>query len=625
MRKKWYLFIFIAGTALLLHRCSEKNNAAFNYLNHSDTAKYVGVDECKTCHYQTHETFQHTGMGKSFHYATQEKSAALFGKEHLVYDSFSKFYYYPFWRNDSLWIREFRIENKDTTHLLEKYISHIVGSGHHTNSHLIYENQSVYQAPITFYVQKQKWDLAPGFEKGNNSRFSRILNSECLSCHNSTPKLGKNEFEFQHLGLGIDCERCHGPGSIHVALRKQGKGVDAKKEIDPTIVNPSKLRWDLQIDLCQRCHLQGLNVLKNGKSFTDFKPGMKLSDIFEIFLPDYEGGSHFDMANHSDRLQKSACFIQSRNNHYQPLTCITCHNPHISVKQLGQKHFNQVCNDCHTEKKCTEKTNILIANKEDCVKCHMPVRGAEDIPHVTVHDHYIQKPIDQNQKQQITQLLGLYSVTNKKTDTKTMLRAYLEYWEKFDKNPIYLRKAKELLGKVKNAELEIKYHFLTENYAQVIAVYEKKPGEFSAWTLYTIAASYRKMKQDNNALSMIAFARGLDPLHIDLAKFHVNLLLEKKQWEKSNSIVQTMHQKYPSDAYFMACKARLYMVSNQFSMAKKWMEKSLKYDPDDLNTWETFLNFYLQSGDTQNTQKWANKILQKYPNHPQKAAMVKLM
>ncbi|MBK6731475.1 MAG: hypothetical protein IPG60_11120 [Bacteroidetes bacterium] len=63
-----------------------------------------------------------------------------------------------------------------------------MGSGQHTNSHMLLINGYLYQAPITFYTQKQQWDLAPGMEGGFNSRFSRIIESECLACHNGLPQ-----------------------------------------------------------------------------------------------------------------------------------------------------------------------------------------------------------------------------------------------------------------------------------------------------------------------------------------------------------------------------------------------------------------------------------------------------
>ena len=161
------------------------------FRNISDTVDYVGMATCKTCHFEVYETYIQTGMGKSFGLATKEKSSGKFGEEAIVFDTLKNFYYKPFWRNDSLLIQEYRIEKSDTIHKREEHVSFIIGSGQHTNSHLCNFNGFVHQAPITFYTQTQKWDLAPGFENGNNSRFDRIIGIECLTCHNGLP-------EFNH-------------------------------------------------------------------------------------------------------------------------------------------------------------------------------------------------------------------------------------------------------------------------------------------------------------------------------------------------------------------------------------------------------------------------------------------
>ena len=39
--------------------------------------------------------------------------------------------------------------------------------------------------PYTYYTQEKIFDLPPGFENGNNSRFDREIGTECMSCHNA--------------------------------------------------------------------------------------------------------------------------------------------------------------------------------------------------------------------------------------------------------------------------------------------------------------------------------------------------------------------------------------------------------------------------------------------------------
>ncbi|MBK6731474.1 MAG: hypothetical protein IPG60_11115 [Bacteroidetes bacterium] len=59
--------------------------------------------------------------------------------------------------------------------------------------------------------------------------------------------------------------------------------MDAANVIDYTIVNPGNLSVDLQNNLCFRCHLQGVDVLNDGASFFDFKPGDHIRGSLEYF------------------------------------------------------------------------------------------------------------------------------------------------------------------------------------------------------------------------------------------------------------------------------------------------------------------------------------------------------
>ncbi|NBW64858.1 pilus assembly protein TadD, partial [bacterium] len=171
-----------------------------------------------------------------------------------MYDTALDYYYKPYWDKDSLYVLEFRKEGKDTVHKRLQKIDYVVGSGQHTNSHIFSVNGYLYQAPITFYTQKHRWDLAPGFEKGANSRFGRLIQLECMSCHNGYPDFVKgSENKFNNVPKGIDCERCHGPGSLHVFDRQNNKPFDTSKGPDYTIVNPRRLPTELQNNVCQRC------------------------------------------------------------------------------------------------------------------------------------------------------------------------------------------------------------------------------------------------------------------------------------------------------------------------------------------------------------------------------------
>src|SRR5690606_21082128 len=123
-------------------------------------------------------------------------------------------------------VREYRQAGPDTVHQRVEQIDYIVGSGHHTNSHIRDENGYLYQVPVTWYAQAGRWGLAPGFQ-GREPRFDRPIGEGCMTCHNAMPGFVEgSENLFDRVPLGIDCERCHGPGSVHVEQKRAGRLVD---------------------------------------------------------------------------------------------------------------------------------------------------------------------------------------------------------------------------------------------------------------------------------------------------------------------------------------------------------------------------------------------------------------
>lgn len=529
-----------------------------SYLNHDDSAKYVGMQTCKNCHQKIYNTFIETGMGKSFELATQNKSAASFTNS-TVHDKINDFSYKAFWQQDSLYFTEYRLEKNDTIHRRTEKVNFIIGSGQHTNSHIQNVNGYFNQMPMTYYTQKKHWDLPPGFENGFNTHFTRKIGLECMSCHNGFPDFVMgSENKYRSVPQGIDCERCHGPGSIHVNQRMSLPIVDTSKHIDYSIVNPSKLSADLQFDICQRCHLQGNAILKNDKSFYDFKPGNKLSDYISVFLPKYKNADdEFIMASHADRLKQSMCFIKSfqkaeNKNSLKPykdaMTCITCHNPHVSVQQTNKNTFNDACGSCHKDGgksnlNCTDKKVIAAKLKKahppnqafiNCVGCHMPVSGATDIPHVSVHDHYIRKPLSQFQKEKIKTFLGLYSVNEKNPDKLTRAKAYINQYDKFDQNPSYLDSAEHLLNNNSGINLQahskvlVQIYFTKHDFKKILshvnkigeekcsALYTKPSFDNSdAWTCYRIAEANYNTGNFSNAVKWFKKSIQLAPYNLD--------------------------------------------------------------------------------------------------------------
>lgn len=649
--RHWLAIISVVTTAVVISTFTQCKPATATptFRNLSDSATYVGIQACKGCHSEKHATFIETGMGMSFHKAEKAYSKANFVGVKPVYDKNLNLYYYPYWQNGSMYIQEFRLDGKDTTHNRREKITHIIGSGQHTNSHFWTDGQHLFQAPLTFYTQKGIWDLPPGYEEFN-TRFNRKIDIECMSCHTGMPQTKPGSVNiFEKLPLGIDCERCHGPGSIHVHEKSNGILVDTRKQTDWSIVNPKRLPWKLQVDICQRCHLQGNNVLKPGKKFTDFRPGMHLDSVFTVFMPTYKGDAKFVMAGHAERFQMSACFKVSNKgdlNKYNAninFTCINCHNPHVSVKKTNQERFNQTCVNCHSANSGKSKLkdcsfSISQRGSKTCVNCHMPSSETRDIPHVSIHDHYIAKsnaihPFKTKKSDGKQGLLqGLHAVNNPNPSSTELLHAYITYFEKFDPNSLYAKEANRLIAsqyssenKSKDAtglELQIHHLYNAQNYKDMIDLWEigtddeiKETLLRDAWTQYRMAVAFDKLEnigegqqtsKNAKAIQHYKQAHEAMPLNTDFLAEYTNALVRANRTEEAKPLILEglIHQ--PKHEQLLLNLGYCYYSEKQWSKAITTYNKALSLNPESQATL-SLIDLYVNVGDKEKAKQLYNR------------------
>jgi hypothetical protein len=271
-----------------------------------------------------------------------------------------------------------------------------VGAGDVGKSYLVAKGDALFVSPISYYARIRGWDLSPGYGDGAFRGFTRRVVDLCVDCHTGWPSLvpgSRNRFQqppFRFLTVG--CERCHGPGSIHVAQRTQDAAFGASFEgaIDFSIVNPSKLRPETRDDVCAQCHLAGdARVLQPGKNYLDFRPGTSLGDVVAIFsVPQAIKGNHFVALDQFEQLKMSRCWTASKGQ----MGCISCHDPHVQLHaDQAADFFRNRCLSCHTGASCREPLAQRQATSppDNCILCHMPKQTSENIGHSSITDHRI--------------------------------------------------------------------------------------------------------------------------------------------------------------------------------------------------------------------------------------------
>jgi Flp pilus assembly protein TadD len=273
---------------------------------------------------------------------------------------------------------------------IEAEVRFALGSGTRGTSFLIERDGFLFQSPLTWFAQKGRWDLSPGIgEINQRPNFERPIEPECLFCHANQlrPVAGTlNRYEQPIFGgHAIGCERCHGPGSLHV---KRG---GLSTEADLSIVNPAKLAPALRDSVCQQCHLQGwFRFPRAGRNFFDFRPGLPLHRFLAVFVQKNGNQAKFEVAGQVEQMESSRCFRASQGQ----LGCISCHDPHrVSATSVNAAYYRERCLECHEKTGCALPLAVRQSRGrgEDCVACHMPRSRVTNIAHLAETDHRIRR------------------------------------------------------------------------------------------------------------------------------------------------------------------------------------------------------------------------------------------
>lgn len=360
------------------------------FRNANTETAFVGDAVCANCHEDHWAGYQAHGMAQSYYPLTPENAVEDFS-DVLVTHPRTGLQYRVF-ADSGRFFQEERF-GEDEVHRLVREMHFVVGSGNAARTYLTEANGRLYEMPLTWYTQGEKWDFSPGYDEFN-SRFDRLIPDRCMACHNSYPEtIPFVEGKYAEVPNGIGCERCHGPGALHVEERLANP--EAVGDYDDTIVNPAHLSLDLRLDVCQQCHLHTtVSMLREGRTPFDFRPSQPLAAHVALYAaetPTAAVGS-IDVISHADRMKQSACFLETQQA-AQPLECVTCHNPHEGFRDKGPDYFNATCLSCHPAASLADEVapeaQVAHTPTANCIDCHMPKVQGDGTPHTTFTDHWV--------------------------------------------------------------------------------------------------------------------------------------------------------------------------------------------------------------------------------------------
>jgi len=253
-----------------------------------------------------------------------------------------------------------------------------------------------YPLPVQWDVGNRKWlkyhvpdtgaDWWAAYYPSDNMQ--RPTGPTCDGCHSVNYDIHRK----QPTEWNVGCERCHGPGSEHVAHPTR-----------TNILNPSEMDDVASDDTCIQCHSQGRPRvgLIEGKAYdwpVGYRVGLRLADYWkleDITLGQTDFFHYADGTAHKNRMQGND-FVQSVMYRHG-VTCASCHDVHgtDNYAQL-RKRADKLCLDCHGPESSNGPHETTLEGHthhkagsagSQCIACHMPRIESEGVPGSFVRSH----------------------------------------------------------------------------------------------------------------------------------------------------------------------------------------------------------------------------------------------
>lgn len=320
---------------------------------------YVGDHACESCHHAKVQSFHSTAHYLTSRLPSRDSILGSFSPDSNVLKTSNPDLFFRMAAKGDDFVQT-AVEGVApyTTARTEKF-GLVIGSGTKGQTYLYWKGDLLFQLPVSYWTQLG-WVNSPGYRDGI-ANFDRPIIPRCLECHGTYFRAippPPNRYHQTGFIVGITCEKCHGPGQMHV----QHSTSNSATASNSAILNPKRFSRDRQMDLCAWCHAgHGTPV----QPWFSYQPGEPLDRYID--LPRSDPSAPIDVhGSQVELLTKSRCF-QSSN-----LTCLTCHDVHMAQHDLAE--FSGRCLSCHKAQNCGLFAKLGSAITSNCIDCHMPLQ-----------------------------------------------------------------------------------------------------------------------------------------------------------------------------------------------------------------------------------------------------------
>jgi Cytochrome c554 and c-prime len=344
----------------------------------------VGDKACQACHQREFETYQSTRHHLDSSLGSAETIHGHFDSGRNTMESLDPGVSFRMDAKDGAFFETALVGQRGHEKTRTEKMDVVIGSGKKGQSYLYWRGDELFELPVSYWTNLDRWVNSPGYVDGT-ANFDRGINSRCLECHSTyfqqvNLSSGGFHFDKDHVVVGISCERCHGPGAEHVRQHANqsgatpsaggaatSSGAGAAAAVAGSKMSPLGIERDRQIDICAQCHGGIGHELKPAFSF---KPGDALASYTSL---ETNPLARVDVhGNQVALLEKSKCFQSSPS-----MTCSTCHNSHEPEHEAAS--YSAKCLTCHQASACPTFSKMLAPAVTNCVDCHMPIQESKSL------------------------------------------------------------------------------------------------------------------------------------------------------------------------------------------------------------------------------------------------------
>jgi len=222
------MVLLLAGVFLLAGNAAAPVQAQ----SQAEGAGYIGARECRLCHQDVGDGYRETRHALALQEVSDDPG--------LILGDFSQ----------GEAVRQLQFPGESAPRpLIADDIQYVVGSGRHVQRYLYeLDNGDLMVLPVEWNALEQAWQ--PYTLAGDWPGAAYDWQSNCAGCHTTGLNIATGRWEDD----GVQCESCHGPGSVHADEVDEAGSRPSDEELARI---RAAIVTSVDPQICGQCHSQG--------------------------------------------------------------------------------------------------------------------------------------------------------------------------------------------------------------------------------------------------------------------------------------------------------------------------------------------------------------------------------